>query len=98
MVPWRSGPVDSRGAGGSRSEEDRFSFSSCVEVVDASRLSLALELAVVPRYPSRDAPCWTADTALLLWVLEVTSDWLKTEGQKLKADYRSSMKSYLFSE
>ena len=83
MVLWRSGPAGSRRAGGCRSEEeeeDRFSFSSWSsswveeEEVGGSWLSLALELAVVPRYPRRGgAPCWAADTR----VLEVTSDWLQ---------------------
>lgn len=86
MVLCRSRPADSRGEGGWRSEEqDTFFFfsssSSSVEV-GVSWLNLALELAVVPRYPSRGPPCWTADARLLLWanrVLEVTSDWPKKQ-------------------
>lgn len=69
--------------------EGRFSlFSSSVGVEEGeevepgeSRLSLALELAVVPRYLSRKADGWSAASSLqLFWavmVLEVTSDWLE---------------------
>lgn len=97
---WRSRPADSSGAGAWRSEEeDSFSCSSSwLEEVGGSRLSLALELAVVPKYPSRDAPCWTADTTLLLWaprVQEVTSGWLKkkADGQKLRIANRLNINS-----
>lgn len=73
-------------AGGWQSAgEGRFSlFSSSVGVEEepgGSRLSLALELAVVPRYLSRKADGWSAASSLqLFWavmVLEVTSDWLE---------------------
>ena len=41
---------------------------------------MALELAVVPKYPSSGAPCWTEGIKLLLWavrVLEGTTNGLK---------------------
>lgn len=47
-----------------------------------SWLSFALELAVVPRYPSRGAPCWTADVMLLVWAAVVMSGWLKKAGDQ----------------
>lgn len=77
-------------AGGWQSAgKGRFSlFSSSVGVEEGvavepggSRLSLALELAVVPRYLSRKADgCSAASSLQLFWavmVLEVTSDWLE---------------------
>ena len=41
---------------------------------------MALELAVVPKYPSRSAPCWAAEPRLRLRVLEVTSE----EGEEVQ--------------
>lgn len=48
-------------------------------------MSLALELAVVPRYPSRGTSGWTAGR-LLSWasgVPEVKSAWLKYNKKEL---------------
>ncbi|KAF3848275.1 hypothetical protein F7725_021303 [Dissostichus mawsoni] len=68
----------------------RFSFSSEA----GSWAFLALELAVVPKYPSRGAPCWATEPRLRLRALEVTSEegeevqkHQKTDGFNLRCVY-----------
>lgn len=67
-----SGPFDRAAAAGLRSEDGRSSFFTSWLLEDMeSWLSLALELVVLLRYPSRDAPCLPEDCVLEFWSVRV---------------------------